>query len=83
MKTCPSPDNNDEVFILCKSRDRALKEQSMHDRFVKRIDTGIEKIRKYCESARGKRALKTAERRIGRLLQSNSRAAAFYDIQTT
>jgi transposase len=82
VKTCPSPDNSDEVFILCKSRDRALKEQSMHDRFIKRIDTGIEKIRKYCESTKGKQALKTAERRIGRLLQSNSRAAAFYDIQT-
>jgi len=54
----------------------------MHDRFIKRIDTGIEKIRKYCESATGKKALKTVERRTGRLLQQNSRATAFYDIQT-
>lgn len=82
VKTCQSPDHTGEVFILCKSRDRALKEKSMHDRFIKRIDTGIEKIGKYCESAIGKKALKTAERRIGRLLQQNSRAAAFYDIQT-
>lgn len=82
VKMCPSPDDAREVFILCKSRDRALKEKSMHDRFVKRIEIGIEKIQKYCETATGPKALKTAERRIGRLLKENSRGASFFDIQT-
>lgn len=82
VKVCPSLDSEEEVFILCKSRDRALKEKSMHDRFVKRIDSGLEKIKKYCERASGEKAHKTAERRIGRLLQQNSRGAGFYDIQT-
>lgn len=82
VKVCPSPEHENEVFILCKSQDRALKEKSMHDRFIKRIYVGLEKIIKYCVTARGKKAHKTAERRIGRLLQQNSRGAAFYDIQT-
>ena len=37
VKVCPSPEHENEVFILCKSLDRALKEKSMHDRFIKRI----------------------------------------------
>lgn len=63
VKQCPSPDSTGEVFILCKSRDRALKEKSMHDRFIKRIKAGI-------------------ERRIGRLMQQNSRGASFFRINT-
>ena len=81
-KTCPSTDNSDELFILCKSKDRALKEKSMHDRFIKRIDEGLDKIEKYCDSAKGSRGLKTVERRIGKLLKANSRGASFFDIQT-
>jgi transposase len=82
VKTCPSSDCKDELFILCKSRDRAFKERSIHDKFIKRIDTGIEKIRKYCESTSGKKSHQIVERRIGRLLQQNSRASSFYDIKT-
>ena len=44
VKLCPSGDNDEEVFILCKSKDRILKEKSMHDRFIKRIESGLEKI---------------------------------------
>jgi transposase len=81
VKTCPSSDTTDEIFILCKSKDRALKEKAMHDKFIKRIDAGIEKIKKYCDSHRGTKAYKTVQRRIGRLLQQNSRGTAFFDIQ--
>ena len=82
VKTCPSTDADNEIFILCKSKDRALKEKSMHDKFIKKIQTGLEKIRKYCDKAKGSKALKTVERRIGRLLKANSRGASFFDIQT-
>lgn len=83
VKLCPNPDNENEVFILCKSRDRALKEKSMHDRFVKRIEEGVKKLQATCEKNAGKDITKNIERRIGRLLQQNSRAAAFFEIRTT
>ncbi|MBN1759929.1 MAG: hypothetical protein JW863_16505 [Chitinispirillaceae bacterium] len=82
VKLCPSPDNTDEVFILCKSRDRALKEKSMHDRFVKRIEAGVERLRKSCEKEAGKDICAKIERRIGRLMQQNSRGASFFTIRT-
>jgi len=81
VKFCPVPDTTDEVFILCKSRDRASKEQSMHDRFIQRIDEGLEKLRRTCEQAKGKDITGLIERRVGRLLAKNSRGATFYIIK--
>jgi transposase len=83
VKLCPSPDNKNEVFILCRSRDRAEKEKSMHDRFVKRIEAGIEKLRRSCEKEAGKDITGKIERRIGRLMQQNSRGASFFTIRTS
>lgn len=82
VKLCASPDNAQDVFILCRSRARALKERAMHDRFAKRIEEGIEALRRTCRQRRGKDITKLLERRIGRLLQKNSRAAALFDITT-
>lgn len=83
VKLCPSDAGDKEVFILCKSSDRALKEKAMHDLFVKRIEDQLEKLKKTCEYRSGKDITKSIERRIGRILQQNSRAAAFFDIQTS
>jgi len=83
VKICPSVQVENEVFILCKSKDRALKEQSMHDRFVKRIEKGIEKFNRACEKQHGKDITTLIERRVGRLLQENSRAAALFEIKTS
>jgi transposase len=82
VKLCRNPDHENEVFILCKSRDRAQKEKSMHDRFEKRIEAGIEKLKHYCEQHPGKDKTRIIERRIGRLLQQNSRSASFFSIST-
>jgi transposase len=82
VKICPSPNSNKEVFILCRSKDRAKKEQAMHQRFIKRIETGIEKLQAACERSKGKDISRTIERRIGRLLEKNSRAAAMFDLRT-
>jgi transposase len=83
VKFCQSPENQDEIFILCRSKDRALKEQGMHDRFIKRIGTGLEKIKKYCKQKVGQDITKIIERRVGRLLQQNSRGAGFFKITTS
>ena len=80
VKLCASADAANEVFILCKSKDRALKEQAMHDRFVGRIEKGLEKLNHTCEQRQGKNITQIIERRVGRLLQSNSRGAALFGI---
>ena len=82
VKLCPSPDSTSEIFILCRSRDRALKEQAMHERFAKRIEDGLERMRSTCQRRKGKDITGILERRIGRLLEKNSRAAALFDIET-
>jgi len=68
-----------ETFILCRSADRAAKEQAMRQRFVDRIRVGLVKIRRCCRRQRcdvGK-----IERRVGKLLGKNSRAAGLFRVR--
>ena len=78
VRLCPSPDGQ-ETFILCRSEDRKQKEKSMHDRFEKRIEEGLEAIVKACGKKRCDVA--TMARRVGRLLGQNTRAAGLFDVQ--
>jgi len=55
----------------------------MHDRFVKGIETGLEKLTAYCERRHGKDITKIIERRIGRLMQVNSRGSGLFEIETS
>ena len=67
-----------ETFILCRSADRAAKEQAMRERFVGRVEAGLQKIRAACQRQRcdvGK-----IERRVGRLLGLNTRAAGLFRV---
>lgn len=68
-----------ETFILCRSKDRASKETAMRERFEKRIEQGLQAIVAGCEKRR--RDLGVIERRIGRLLGKNSRAAGLFLVQ--
>jgi hypothetical protein len=81
VKLCACPAGGDETYILCRSRDRREKEQAMHARFEKRIEEGLVRIAASC----GKRtqAVGVIERRVGRLLGQNTRAAGLFDIQIT
>jgi transposase len=78
VKAC-SCSNGEETFILCRSEARAQKEKAIHGRFEKRIDKGLEKIAASCR----KRKQKTGniERRVGRLLGANTRAAGLFKIE--
>jgi len=82
VKLCPSPSGDDELFILCRSSARREKERAIHDRFVKRLEESLEKVKKSCESGRVKDAGRL-ERRIGRLLEKNSRASPLFDVKVT
>jgi hypothetical protein len=80
VRRVPSP-SGDETFILCRSADRAAKEQAMHQRFERRIEEGLQRMVAACRKQRCD-ALKIA-RRVGRLLGQNTRAAGLFDVQVT
>jgi transposase len=72
-------DDGIETFILCRSEERALKEQAMRQRFAERIELGLTKLTETCD--RSVQQPGVIERRVGRLLERNQRAARFYDIR--
>jgi transposase len=78
VKCCSSPDG-DETFILCRSISRKEKEQAIFERFKENIESGLKKIKVACEEKRIT-SMGAAERRVGRILQRNSRSAKLFDI---
>ena len=78
VKQCPSPDGK-ESFILCRSTARAIKEKQIHERFEKRMEKGLAKLVESCRKKKQK--VGAVERRVGRLLEANSRAAGLFRIE--
>lgn len=78
VRLCPSPDGK-ESFILCRSSARAIKEKQIHDRFEKRIEKGLLKLAESCRKK--KQQIGAIERRVGRLLEANSRAAGLFRVE--
>lgn len=80
VKRCPPHERKaNDAIILCRSIARRNKEIAMRERFTKRIEAGLRQMEKNCETGRLKNA-KLAERRLGRLLGDNRRAAKFFKI---
>jgi transposase len=82
VKLVDSPDGP-ETFVLCRSADRREKERAIHERFARRIEAGLIKLDKELRQARKTRDRAILERRIGRLLGRNSRAAGCFHIEVT
>jgi transposase len=78
VKACPSPDG-EETFILCRSEDRAKKEKAIHERFEKCIEKGLEKIAESCRKRKQK--VGGIERKVGKLLGANTRAAGLFNVE--
>ncbi len=78
VKLCPSADG-EETFILCRSASRAIKEKQIHERFEKCPEKGLAKLTESC--MKRKQQAGTIERRVGRLLESNSRAAGLFKVE--
>jgi len=78
VKLCPCPDG-EETFILCRSTERREKERAMHERFEKRIELGLEKMAAVCRKYRRERSV--IERRVGKLLGQNTRAAGLFRVK--
>ena len=93
VKLCPRPSDASEsqagrtsdtveakeIFILCRSRDRAKKEQAMVRRFEQKIETRLVAMTARCQKQR--RDPMKVEREIGRLLGQNTRAARLFDVK--
>jgi transposase len=79
VKLVNGPDGR-ETFVLCRSAERREKEKAIHERFAKRIEAGLGQLDTELKQARKKRDRTVLERRIGRLLGRNSRAAGGFKI---
>jgi transposase len=78
VKLVPGP-QGDEHFILTRSADRRAKEKAMHERFVKRIEAGLQKLQAAAQAGR-LREEHVAHRRWGRLQAQNQRASGAFDV---
>lgn len=78
VKICKDPEGSEEVFILCRSRDRFEKDDAILRRFEQRIEQQLKSMQERCEKQH--RNPQKVEREIGRLLGKNSRAAKLFEI---
>jgi transposase len=79
VKLVAGPEH-EETFILARSRDRRAKEQAMHQRFLDRMDVGLERLKASAEKGRLKDP-ELARERLGRLKERNWRAASAFDVR--
>jgi len=82
VKMCASPEGKDETFVLCRSEGRKDKEMAILNRFVARLEAGLNNLKEQAEQGR-LRDRQKADRRIGRLLERNSRAASLFEVIVT
>lgn len=81
VKLVPGPDGV-ETFILARSADRREKEQAMHQRFLERMETQLQKLQASAEGGRLRDAA-VAHQRLGRLKERYWRAAGAFDVRIT
>ena len=79
-----SADNSDsspERFILCRSCDRSKKEEGITQRFEKKIEVALTRMKARCEKQ--KRDPMKVEREIGKMLGHNTRAEKLFKVDVT
>jgi len=79
VKICDCPEGGEETFVLCRSEGRKDKETAILNRFLDRLQAGLGKLKEQADKGRLKDR-QQAERRIGRLLERNSRAASLFTV---
>jgi len=78
VKLCPAPEGQ-EVFILCRSAQRRMKEHAIHARFEQRIEQKLEQMGTSCRQRKQDPLL--LAQRLGRVLGRNSRAAGLFRVR--
>ena len=81
VKLVPGPDGQ-ETFILARSRERRAKERAMHERFLGRMEEGLNKLAASAASGRLKDAGE-AHQRLGRLRERYWRASGAFQVTIT
>jgi transposase len=74
-------ETTDEIFILCRSRDRSKKEEAIVARSEEKIQTRLSAMKARCEKQN--RDPMKVEREVGRLLGQNTRAARLFEVTVT
>jgi transposase len=82
VKLCSNPEGKEETFVLCRSAGRKEKETAILNRFVARLESGLVNLAEQAKAGKLTDKQK-AERRIGRLLERNRRAAALFTVTVT
>jgi transposase len=82
VKLCRSPGGTDDTFVLCRSQGRKEKENAILGRFVSRLETKLNDLAYQAQIGKARNKQKV-ERRIGRLLERNSRAASLFNVTVT
>jgi transposase len=80
VKLCAAPEGEQELFILCRSKDRLEKERAMHERFSARIEQALAKLQARIAKSQKRLNRDAINRQIGRLLERTQRAAARFAI---
>ena len=71
-------DEDEEVFILCRSRDRYQKEEAMVRRSEEKIEARLKSMAARCQIQ--KRDPLKVSQEVGRLMGQNTRAARLFDV---
>ncbi len=79
VKLCCSPEGTDEIFVLCRSQGRKEKENAILNHFLTRLESQLDHLARQAETGK-LRDKQKVERRIGRLLEQNKRAASLFNI---
>jgi len=79
VRLVPGPDG-EELFVLARSTDRRQKEHAMHQRFIDRMESALQKMQRSAKSGRLK-DIQLAHRRLGRIQQRYWRASRAFDIK--
>jgi len=82
VKLCRSPEGTDETFVLCRSAGRKEKENAILNRFVNSLETRLLKLAGQAQAGKARDRQKV-ERKIGRLLERNTRAASLFSVEVT
>jgi transposase len=82
VKLCRLPDGTEDTFLLCRSAGRKEKENAILNRFVTSLEAKLTDLARHARSGKGGDKQKS-ERRIGRLLERHSRAAALFTVTVT
>jgi ribosomal protein L44E len=80
VRICPAPDGQ-ELFLVCRSRERKEKESAIHERFIERMESGLGSVQRRIERARKRIDRDQVLLQFGRLCGQNSRAAGRYQIR--